>query len=225
MRLKRLAFPLAKEKKKAKYIVAPRGPHPLKHSIALACVLRDWLGFTENLKETKKVIKQGKILVDGRAIKDHKFGVGLFDTILIPDMNKYYRVIPTKKGLEIIEIAKDEAQKKICKIIDKTAVKGGKIQLNLHDGRNILADNSFSTQDSVLIELPSQKIIKRLEFKEGMLALVIAGKNVGKIGKIKKIERGWKLNRVLLSNEEEFYVPFKNIIVIGEDKPEIRVSK
>jgi small subunit ribosomal protein S4e len=225
MRLKRLAFPLAKEKKKAKYIVAPRGPHPLKHSIALACVLRDWLGFTENLKETKKVIKQGKILVDGRAIKDHKFGVGLFDTILIPDMNKYYRVIPTKKGLEIIEIAKDEAQKKICKIIDKTAVKGGKIQLNLHDGKNILADNSFSTQDSVLIELPSQKFIKRLEFKEGMLALVIAGKNVGKIGKIKKIERGWKLNRVLLSNEEEFYVPFKNIIVIGEDKPEIRVSK
>jgi small subunit ribosomal protein S4e len=225
MIIKRLAHPLAKRKKEAKFIVAPRGPHPLERSIALATLLRDYLGYVETYKEAKKVIKQGKIMVDGRVIKDHKFGVGVFDVIEIPDMKKVFRILPKKEKLEVVEISENEAKLKLCKIVGKRAVKGGRIQLNLHDGRNILADNSYNTQDSLLIELPSQKIVSHFPLKEKMLGFVFAGKNAGKIGVIEKIERGWRLNRVLMKNEEEeFWVPFKNLIVVGESEPAITVK-
>ena len=223
MILKRLAHPLAKAKKKAKYTVAPRGPHPLERSIALAVLIRDYLGFGETYKEVKKVIKKGEILVDGREIKDHKFGVGVFDVVEIPKMNKAYRILPRGKKLIPVEIDENEKKLKICKIIGKKAVKGGRIQFNLHDGRNILGENTYNTQDSLLIEVPSQKIVKHIPFKEGVLCFIFAGKNAGKTGKITKIEKGWKLNRAFIEGEESFWAPFKNIIVIGEDKPLIKV--
>lgn len=223
MKLKRLAHPLAKAKKKAKYTVAPRGPHPLERSIALLTLLRDYLGLGENYKEVKKVIKKGEILVDGRVVKDHKFGVGVFDVVEIPKMNKIYRIIPRKNKLVPVEINEDEKNLKICKIIGKKVVKGGKIQFNLHDGRNILCENTYKTQDSLLIELPTQKVVKHIPFKEGVMCFIFTGKNAGKMGKITKIERGWKLNRAFIEGEESFWAPFKNIIVIGEEKPLIKV--
>lgn len=223
MIIKRLAHPLAKAKKKAKYTVAPRGPHPLERSIALATLLRDYLGVVESYKEAKKVIKKGEILVDGRVIKDHKFGVGVFDVIEIPSLNKFYRIVPVKDKLIPKEIEESEKNLKICKITGKKAVKGGKIQFNLHDGRNILGENTYNTQDSLLLELPEQKIIKHLPFKEGVTVFVFAGKNAGKMGKITKIERGWRLNRVFIEGVENFWAPFKNIVIVGEEKPLITV--
>ena len=223
MKLKRLSHPLAKAKKKGKYIVATRGPHPLERSVALAVLLRDYLGFGESYREVKKVIKRGEILVDGRAVKDHKFGVGVFDVVEIPKMNKAYRIIPRKQKLVPVEIDDKEKNLKVCKIIGKKAVKGGKIQFNLHDGRNILEENTYNTQDSLVLELSEQKVVKHLPFKEGMTCFIFAGKNAGKIGKIAKIERGWKLNRVLIEGEESFWAPFKNLIVIGDEKPVIKV--
>ncbi len=223
MRLKRLAHPLAKAKRKGgKFTVRPRGPHPLERSIALATLLRDYLGFVEKYKEARKVIRQGKILVDGRVIKDHRFGVGVFDVVEIPDMNKFYRILPAGKRLVIKEISEKEKNLKLCKIIGKRAVKGGKIQYNLHDGRNILGENTFNTQDSLLIEVPSQKIVEHIPLKEGVLCLAYAGKNAGKMGKIVKIERGWRLNRVQIDTGEElFWAPFENIIPVGTIQPTI----
>ncbi len=226
MKLKRLAHPLSKAKKRGKYTVAPRGPHALKHSIALATLLRDYLGFVETFKEAKKVIKQGKILVDGRVIKDHRFGVGVFDVVEIPDMGRVFRILPKGTKLLATEIDEKEKNLKICKIIGKRAVKGGKIQFNLHDGRNILGENTYNTQDSLLLELPEQKIVKHFPLAENMLCFVFRGKNAGKLGRIAKIERGWNLNRVLLKeNGSEFYAPFKNIIIVGKDKPAIKVQE
>ena len=224
MILKRLVHKFAKAKKKGKYTVCPRGPHSIDRSIALATLLRDYLGYVESYKEAKKIIKKGEILVDGRVIKDHRFGVGLFDVVEIPSMNKAFRILIYSDKLNLIEIDEKEKRTKICKIIGKRAVKGGKIQFNLHDGRNILGENTFNTQDSLLIQLPSQQIEKHLPFEVGYTCFVFQGKNAGKIGKIAKIERGWNLNRALIqANGSSFYAPFKSIIVIGKDKPEIKV--
>ncbi len=226
MKLKRLAHPLAKAKKQGKYTVAPRGPHPLEQSIVLAVLLRDYLGYVQTYKEAKKVIKQGKILVDARVIKDHRFGVGVFDVVEIPDMGRVFRVLPKGAKLYVSEIEEREKNLKICKIIGKKAVKGGKIQFNLHDGRNVLGENTYSTQDSLLLELPGQRVTEHFPLAENMLCFVFRGKNAGKLGKIVKIERGWNLNRVLLrENGTEFYAPFENIIVVGRDKPAIKVRE
>ncbi len=226
MIIKRLAHPLAREKKRVKFTVAPKGPHPLKESIALATLLRDYLGFVETYREAKKVIRRGEILVDGRVIKDHRFGVGVFDVISIPAMKKHYRMLPKGRKLVPVEIDEKEAQTKVCKITGKRAVKGGKIQLNLHDGRNILADNSYATQGTLFISLPEQKILDYFPLEKGNLGFVFRGKNAGTLGRIEKIERGWRLNRVGLSVDgKEVWTDFKNVMVIGREKPAIKVQE
>ncbi|MEM5872274.1 MAG: 30S ribosomal protein S4e [Candidatus Aenigmatarchaeota archaeon] len=219
--MKRLASPKwwPIERKTKKFVVSPRGPHKKELSLPLLVLIRDVLKLAETNREAKSIIKKGEILVDERKIKDHKYGVGLLDSVRIPLLKKSYRAIP-KNGLEFIEIPENEANLKICKILDKKSLKGNKIQLNLHDGRNILSNEKYSTHDSLLIQLPEQKIIEHVKFEEGSLALVFGGKNSGKIAKISKIEG----NMVWLSNDKKFEVPKELVIVVGKDKPLIKLE-
>jgi len=219
--LKRLAAPKwwPIERKTKKFIVSVRGPHPKNLSIPLLVFIRDILRIVETNKEARTVIKKGEILVDCKKRKDTKYGIGLLDTIEIPTLKKAWRAVP-KNGLSFIEIPEKETKLKICKIIDKKILKGNKIQMNLHDGRNILTNEKYSTHDSILIELPEQKIISHIKFEEGSLALVFGGKNAGKIAKIKKIESG----RVWVGDEKIFEVPKDLTIVVGKDKPLIKLE-
>lgn len=220
-RLKRLASPKwwPIERKTKRFTVPPRGPHKKSLSLPLQVLLRDMLNVAETGKEAKTVIKKGEILIDGRKIKDPKFGVGIFDLIEIPSLKKSWRVVP-KNGLSLVEIPENEKKLKICKIIDKKTLKGKKNQLNLNDGRNILTNEKYSTQDSLLIELPGQKIVDHIKFEKGSIAMVLEGRNAGKISKIKDIGH----DRVWLEDEKTFEVPKRLVIIVGRDKPMIRLE-
>jgi len=220
-RIKRLAAPRwwPIERKTKKFTVVPRGPHPKQLSLPLLLLLREVLKLVETEKEAKLVIRKGEILVDGRKIKDIKFGVGIFDVIEIPSSKKVWRAIP-KKGLSFIEIPDSEKKLKICKIVDKKTLKGNKTQLNLNDGRNILTNEKYSTNDSLLIELPEQKIVEHIKFEKNSLAMVLEGKNAGRIDKIKEIEK----NRIWLGEEKIFEIPKDLLIVVGKDKSLIKLE-
>ena len=57
------------------------GPHPKDRSIPLLLIVRDMLKLADNSKEAKRILNEGKILIDGRIRKDHKFPVGIFDIL------------------------------------------------------------------------------------------------------------------------------------------------
>lgn len=217
-------------RKRAKWVVRPSpGPHPLEGCIPLLVMVRDILKLAENAKEARKMAKKGEILVDGRARRDHKFPVGLFDSISIPKIGKNYRVVPTKKGLELIEIGKREAKKKICKIVGKTMIKGSKVQLNLHDGRNILIEDAkkYSTGDSILIKLPMSKILNHVQMKKGAIGIATGGKNIGEIARIVEIKRGKMREppKVLCSiGKRKIAVLREHFFVLGEKEPLIKVK-
>ena len=203
------------------------GPHKKDECIPLAIIVRDILKLAETGKEAKKIIKAGEILVDGKVRKDPRYPVGLLDVISVPKIDKYYRIIPYKKGLKLIEIERDEANKKIVKILDKKSVKGGKIQLNLNDGKNILVtDNKYKTHDSLLIELPSLKILEHVKLEEGVLVLITSGQNSGKIGRVMKIYEG-KFNvkpKIECEIEDRKVEVLRDYaICIGKERPLIRV--
>lgn len=222
MRLKRLEAPAwwPIKRKVKKFSVFPRGPYAFGHSLPLLVLIRDILKFSETAKEARSIIKAGLVKIDGKPCKDYKFGVGLFDVIEIPIAKKAYRVVP-KKGLRIIEIPLKEAKLKICKITGKKMIRDGKIQLNLHDGKNILADNSYKVNDSVLLELPEQKIIEHFKFESGQFVVVVKGKAAGIIAKIKNIE----FRRVWLNVDENlFEAPLDSVVAIGKEKPSIKVD-
>lgn len=232
MKLKRMRAPSywKIEKKNAKWVVSPRpGPHKKNECIPLQIILRDILKLAETRKEAKTIINKGEVLVDGMLKKDYAFPIGLMDSISIPKIKKYYRMLLSESGLELKEIPEEEKNKKICRINGKTLVKKGKLQLNLHDGRNVLVGkDSYKTGDSVLIEVPSQKILEHLKLEKGSVGLITKGRNSGKIAMIKEvvIEESGEPNRVICKLEnKEVEVRKDHVFVVGKEKPALNISE
>jgi len=235
-RLKRLAAPRVWyiPRKTHKWAVKPSpGPHPQDRSIPLIYIIRDYLRYADTSREARMIISAGKVFVDGRVVRDYKFPVGLMDVISIPETDDYFRVIMLPQGyVGLIRIPKEASTWKLVRIENKTTVKGGKIQLNLHDGRNILLDqNMYKTGDVLKIEVPSQRILDVFEFKEGNVAMIIGGNHFGKYGIIERYEitRSPLPNVVYLrpygGSEGEIFMTIKPyVFVVGREKPEITIS-
>ncbi|MBI4175836.1 MAG: 30S ribosomal protein S4e [Candidatus Aenigmarchaeota archaeon] len=192
--LKRLAMPdfWPLEKKRNVLVVSPLpGPHAKRSCIPLQVVLRDMLHIADSAAEARKILKQGKVMVDRKVRKEVGFPVGLMDVVEIPDMKKTFRVIPVQKGVELAAINAGEAAQKICRIVGKSIVKGGDVQLHMHDGRNVLAGKAeqYKVGDSVMISLPEQKITKHYKMEKGAHVVVVGGKNRGKKGVIRDIRK------------------------------------
>lgn len=193
MHYKRLNLPKTHPKTRKKGIVfitrpAP-GPHKLKECISLNFVIKDFLKYTKTTKETKKLLNAGKILVDNKIRKDNKFPIGFMDIISIPTLNEDYRVVYDQKGkLDLIKIKKEEAKNKACKIINKTILKKGKLQLNLYDGKNILVTkDNYKAGDTIIIQ--DNKIIKHIKFEKNAFVFLTAGKHIGTTGTIEEIKK------------------------------------
>ncbi|MDY6964736.1 MAG: 30S ribosomal protein S4e [Halobacteriota archaeon] len=201
------------------------GPHPTEHAIPLLILIRDFLNLADNSKEAKRILHEGKVLVNGRVRKDHKFPVGIFDIISIPLIEKHYRVLTDHRGkLTFTQISEEGSKTKLCRVNDKSTVKGGKIQLNMHDGRNIIGSNDIKTKDSVIISIPDNKILKRYSFDEGNYAMVMGGKHSGEVGVIKSIKKLRSSSPNLISiqkGEKEIETVEDYVFIVGEDKLEI----
>jgi small subunit ribosomal protein S4e len=241
-RLKRLAAPVfwPIPKKEAKWAVKPRpGPHSQDRSIPLLVLVRDILKFATTAREARKIIAEGHIKVDGVVRKDYKFPVGPMDVIEIVDTGETFRLLPyPTKVLVLHPIPKEEAQYKPVRIENKTTVKGGHVQLNLFDGRNILirvkdprnpVEDTYKTLDTLLIKVPGQEIVKHIQFGEGKIAILIAGRNVGRVGVIRGVQRGWGWKRSIVTLEDQkgsqFQTSLEYVLVIGEDKPLISLPE
>ena len=202
------------------------GPHSIEGSLSLLVVIRDILGLADNSREAKRIINTGKVLVDGRARKDYKYPVGFMDVVQIPISGEVYRVLPDLKGrLTLHPIPKEDEGFKLCKITNKTTLKEGKTQLNLHDGRNIIVEDSFSAGDVVSLNIPDQEISDNFKFEEGSLVLITGGKHIGEIGTINEININKSSNPntvVVENNKKENFLTLKDYaFVIGKDKPVI----
>ena len=203
---------------------ANAGSHSKGTGVPLLVVVRDMLKIANTGKEARTIINEGNIFVDGVKRTDYKHMVGLFDIVSIPTTNEYYRVLFDAQNR--FNLYKEDANAlKLCRINDKTVVKKGAVQLNLHDGSNILASNEYNTIDTVILGFPDRKIIKHISYKPGNLAMIVGGEHSGEIGKIKQIRkvRGSGTNMVAISNEKEFETIEDYVFVIGEATPEIKV--
>ena len=127
----------------------------------------------------------------------------------------------------MVEIEKD-TNLKICAIDNKSILKKGKTQLNLHDGKNILVENgNYKTGDSLLVELPSLKIVEHLPLEKGNIGLISHGTSSGKFGKVKELIKGTlrEPQKVICEIDKEDRIVSKySFIVVGKEKPAIKIS-
>jgi small subunit ribosomal protein S4e len=206
------------------------GPHNAS-AMPVALWLRDHMGVALTMSEVKRVLKSRAVLVNGAVCTDPRMGIGVFDIIALPSVDKYFRILRAKRGdIVSVPITAEEAQSRLCKIADKTIVKGGKIQLNLRFGANILVDTQdYKPKDSVVVSLnPENKfeVIDHFGFKEGNTAMIIGGRHSGKVGKITRIDilPGSNPNRVVLSEtgtDEPFETIENYVFMIGREQSAI----
>jgi small subunit ribosomal protein S4e len=225
--LKRLASPRmwAIPRKTDKWVVRPSsGPHSLENGIPLLLGLRDFLKLGNTSSEARRIIGNGDVLVDGKITRQFKRPLGLMDVLSIPKLNLYYRILLDNNGkIRFVKISKDEAKWKLVRIENKTTVSKSQIQLNLHDGRNILLKkDKYKTGDVLKVTVPKQKILAHYKFDANNIAMLIGGKHVGEFDTVTRYEeiKNPKPNIVYF---EDFSTIKDYVFIVGHDKPEITV--
>ncbi|MEM3662269.1 MAG: 30S ribosomal protein S4e [Sulfolobales archaeon] len=240
--LKSLAAPFFYpiHRKEHKWVVKPSpGPHSIYSSLPLMLILRDLLRIADTSREARRIISSGVVMVDRRVRRNYKYPVGFFDVISLISIGKHYRIIPKPvRFIDYIEINEDESYIKPLRIDNKTTVKGGATQLNLYGGYNILVGSSknseknegieYKTFGTVIVDLRDMSVKDYIPLEEGVLALVIGGRNIGRLGRIVKIVRGMRAYRTLVTledyNKHLFQTTLNYVYVIGREKPVIRIS-
>jgi small subunit ribosomal protein S4e len=144
------------------------------------------------------------------------------DVISMPEVNGYYRVMPSAKGLVLNEIGKNESDFKLARVENKTTVHEG-VQIALHDGSNILLKTTdpksppgltYETFDVLKLKLPEKQVLSRIKTKVGNLAIITGGKNIGIQGRIVEIEKteAKKRRNALVVIEDEKRVRYQTIL-------------
>lgn len=209
-------------------VKAAPGPHPAEESVPLKVALRDTLKAVKTGKEAERIIKEGKVQIDKKNIKNPKYPVGFMDVLTISNEEKgyikNYRTLYDHKGrIEFKEIDEKDAKHKLGRVKTKNKIKEGKTQITLHDGKTVIEEKS-NPGDTVKITLPNKKVEKRIKLTKGNLAYIISGKHAGETLKITGITPG-TMKRDSLIELGDIKTQKRNVFAIGEKKPEIKIGE
>lgn len=228
--LKRYMMPRTWRLPRKEHVWAPKpspGPHPQKRAIPLVVAIRDILGLVDTSSEAKKNLSSKYVLVDGAPRRNHRFPLGLMDVVYLTKEKKGYRVMLNPRGQIVMRpLEQTEIGWKLVRIMDKTVIKGGKMQLNLHDGRNIVTEETkIRTGDVLKISLPEQKILEIIPMQEESLALLTGGTHIGRICRIKRIEKTQNPTANLVEFHEGFNTIIDHVFMVGRDTSEVGTAE
>jgi small subunit ribosomal protein S4e len=200
---------------------AGAGPHG-EAGVPLVVVLRDVLGYVDSAKEAKYALNQQGVLVNGTSPSSINRPIGMFDILAFPERDEFYRVFPDEGGrLGLTEIAEAAADSKLGKIANKTLVSGGRVQLNLHDGQNLVVeDDEYAGGDSIVVDNETNEVVAHFVYEEGALVTAVAGQHAGEVGTIASIEvsPGSANNTVSVDTEDGSFETVEDYVVVIDEK-------
>jgi len=175
-------------KKGTKYIARARSY--VGDSVPVVIAVRDMLKFAGNAKEVKQMIHQKILKINGRNVKELKESIKLFNKF---EAGRTYVLTLSPVRKFTFEEVKPE-NPRLCKIVSKRLVPGGKTQFNLHDGTNILSSEKAAVGDSFYLD--SKNLVrKHVALGKDGDVMVISGKYLGARGKVMSMSE----NHVLIS--------------------------
>ncbi len=226
--LKRLAIPNTWPipRKLTKYITRPMAGNSLEFSLPLSVVFRDVLKIANTAKEVKYLLLNNLIFVNGIQRKDIKQTIGLLDVLQMKSSagtDEAYRMLLDEKGKFIfVPIKETEVRIRPNKVVGKSLLKGGKVQLNFMNGYNIIVEkDEFKVGDVVVLELPEKKVKEIFSLDKGMVVYLLGGSYVGKFGKVVEFDNK---NIIVKVGTETIKTDRKYAFVVGKDKPIITLS-
>ena len=190
-------------RKGTKYIVSSKGNS--ENSVPVVLAVRDMLKLARTAKEVHELVKDDLIKLNGRSIKDLREPVQLFGVLNVGDKHYRLSLLPTNKFF--FEEVK-EGNKRLTKIIRKSLVYGGKVQVGLSDGSAVIGKAEMKINDSIYLD-NSQKVIQHVPLKSGSNIFVIAGRYSGNSGKVVSYENGKVKVQV---KDKEATLPASNVI-------------
>lgn len=228
--MKRLTAPRSwpVKRKISAWITKPSpGAHAIEDSVPVNVVLRDLLQVCNTAGEVRSVLFEKGVLVDGKVVTSLKQGVGLMDVVSLPKIGTHYRMVLNQRGkLELVKVPEAKASWKLCRIENKITVPGGKTQFNLHDGRNILVENtSYKTGDVLKIEVPSQKVLDHYSLDKDHVALITSGAHVGETAVVEEYMTTRMTSENLVRFRDGTSTVKSNVFVIGVKAPEIELPE
>jgi small subunit ribosomal protein S4e len=167
------------------------GKHKLRECIPLILLLRNRLKYALTMKETRTILMDRVVEVDGRVRTDPKYPAGFNDTLVIKKTNDYFRLLYDTKGRFVLHpITKKESRFKLCKVTKRGVGASATPFIQTHDARLIrFPDPLIKVNDTVKINLETGKVTKFVPFKVGNLCMITGGHNTGRIGEIIQRER------------------------------------
>ncbi|KAJ3169044.1 40S ribosomal protein S4 [Geranomyces variabilis] len=197
------------------------GPHKQRECLPLIIFLRNRLKYALNNKETKMILMQRLIKVDGKTRTDATYPTGFMDVIGIEATNENFRLVYDTKGrFAIHRITAEEAKYKLCKVRRLALGAKGVPFVVTHDGRTLrYPDPVIRVNDTVKLDIESGKITEHIKFEVGNLAFVTGGRNTGRVGVITHRERhhgGFDIVHIKDAVDRQFATRLTNVFVIGE---------
>jgi len=208
--LKRLNAPKHWMLDKLGGIWAPRpseGPHKLRECLPLSLILRNRLKYALTRRETQMIVMRRLVQVDHKVRTDLNYPAGFMDVISIEKTNEHFRLLYDTKGRFLLHSLKrnpKEANYKLCKVKKVGIAKKASIGSNpfkhgqaasvnyvvTTDGRTIRYPHpSIKRGDTIQFDIVENRITKFVKFEIGNIAIIVRGKNVGRIGLIVKVEK------------------------------------
>lgn len=178
------------------------------NSVPVLIALRDMLKLAKTSREVKAMMHSGLLKLNGRKVKSQNESIRLFNIL---EAGKHYQLslLPTKKFT--FEEVKGSSSR-LVKVTGKKLISGNKIQLNLHDGSNIISKEKININDSLHLDL-SGKIISHIPFEKAKEVFIMSGKYAGLKGTLHSVTNGSA--KIKLKNiEGEKEIPKSHLIAI-----------
>merc|ERR1712209_259956 len=188
------------------------GPHKQGESLPVGLFLRNRLKYAITMKEVETIMKQRLIKIDGKT-------------------GENFRIIYDVKGrFTVHRITASEAAYKLCRVRAVSTGPKGVPYLHTSDGRTIrYPDPNAKVNDSVQLDLATNKVQDIITFEVGNLCMVTGGANAGRVGTMISREKhpgSFDIVHIKDSQGHVFATRLNYVFVIGKgNKPFISLPK
>jgi small subunit ribosomal protein S4e len=238
--LKRINAPRAWMLSKMGGTWAPRpspGPHKLRESLPLSLILRNRLKYALTRREIVIITARRLVRVDSKIRTDLNYPTGFMDIVSIDKTSENFRILYDVKGRFVLHrVTAEEATYKLCRVKSSQTAKKASIGRNpfkhgaesaipylvTHDGRTIrYPDPIIKSNDTIKLDIKTNKIIGHLKFEVGNLCFVTRGANIGRIGVLVHTDKhpgSFDIVHLRDRRGHSFATRLSNVFVIGEGK-------
>ncbi|OMO63860.1 Ribosomal protein S4e [Corchorus capsularis] len=197
------------------------GPHKSRECLPLILILRNRLKYALTYREVIAILMQRHVMVDGKVRTDKTYPAGFMDVVSIPKTNEDFRLLYDTKGrFRLHAIAGDETKFKLCKVRSVQFGQKGIPYLNTYDGRTLrYPDPLIKPNDTIKLDLESNKIVDFIKFDVGNVVMVTGGRNRGRVGVIKNREKhkgSFETIHIQDATGHEFATRLGNVFTIGK---------